>query len=124
MPDPITKITLKDGTVRYRFVTDGPRRPNGTRRQIRKTFDTKKAARAELARIRHQSKTGEYVPADKLTVSDWLDRWLKSATVDVEKNTVRSYSYALQAAKDHFGDLPLQQLTEEDVDDLVAWMTS
>ncbi|MFF7701407.1 site-specific integrase [Streptomyces lydicus] len=122
MADPIRKVILKDGTVRYRFVTDGPRRPNGSRRQITKTFDTKKQARSELSRIRHQSKTGEYVSPDKITVSEWLDKWLKTATVDVERNTVRSYTYALQSAKDYFGDLPLQRLTEEDVDDLVSWM--
>ncbi|MFF7408627.1 site-specific integrase [Streptomyces lydicus] len=112
MADPIRKVILKDGTVRYRFVTDGPRRPNGSRRQITKTFDS----------IRHQSKTGEYVSPDKITVSEWLDKWLKTATVDVERNTVRSYTYALQSAKGYFGDLPLQRLTEEDVDDLVSWM--
>jgi len=122
--DPIKKITLADGAVRYRFVTDGPRRPDGKRRQVTRTFDTKRQARDELARIRHQSKTGEYVSPEKITVSEWLDRWLKSATVDVEKNTVRSYTYALQAAKDCFGDLPLQRLTEEDIDELVSWMVT
>ncbi|WP_405789483.1 Arm DNA-binding domain-containing protein [Streptomyces sp. NBC_01367] len=68
MSDPITKITLKNGTTRYRFVTDGPRQPNGKRRQIRKTYDTKKEARDELARIRHQSATGTFVVPNKLTL--------------------------------------------------------
>ncbi|WP_055525844.1 tyrosine-type recombinase/integrase [Streptomyces graminilatus] len=122
MADPIKKVVLRDGTVRYRFVTDGPRKADGKRRQITKTFDTKKEARDEWARIRHQSKTGEYVASDKMTVSEWVDIWLKGATVDVEKNTIRSYTYALAPLKDLYGHLRLQQLTEEHMDELVAWM--
>ncbi|WP_327727115.1 tyrosine-type recombinase/integrase [Streptomyces sp. NBC_00487] len=122
MSDPIKKITLTDGTVRYRFVTDGSRRPDGKRRQVRKTFNTKKEARDELARIRHQSRTGEYVSPEKITVGQWVDTWLKGATVDVEKNTLRSYTYALAPVKDLYGDMRLQRLTEEDMDELVSWM--
>jgi hypothetical protein len=92
MSDPIKRIVLRDGTVGYRFVTDGPRRLDGKRRQLTKTFDTKTQARAELARIRHESRIGTYVTPEKITVAAWLDTWLKSATVDVEKNTVRSYT--------------------------------
>jgi integrase len=122
MGDPIKKVVLQDGTVRYRFMTDGPRRSDGKRRQVTRTFDTKREARDEWARIRHQSRTGEYVAPDKISVAEWIDTWLKGATVDVEKNTVRSYTYAVAPVKDLFGDLRLQQLTEEHMDDLVAWM--
>ncbi|MEU9570904.1 tyrosine-type recombinase/integrase [Streptomyces massasporeus] len=122
MADPIKKVVLRDGTVRYRFVTDGPRRADGKRRQITKTFDTKREARDELARIRHQSRTGEYVTSDKISVAEWIDTWLKGATVDVEKNTIRSYTYAVAPLKDLYGDLRLQQLTEEHMDELVLWM--
>ncbi|MEE4595767.1 tyrosine-type recombinase/integrase [Streptomyces sp. DSM 41524] len=122
MSDLIKKVVLANGRVRYRFVTDGPRRVNGRRQQITRTFDTKKEARDELARIRHQTKTGEFVSPEKITVAEWLDTWLKVATVDVEKNTVRSYTYAIQPVKDLFGEKPLQKLTEEDIDEVVAWM--
>ncbi|WP_329097290.1 hypothetical protein [Streptomyces sp. NBC_01439] len=37
MSKPISKTSLKGGTTRYRFVTDGPRRPDGRRRQMRRT---------------------------------------------------------------------------------------
>lgn len=122
MSDPITKLTLKDGTIRYRFVTDGPRRPDGKRRQIRKTFDTKKEARAELARIRHQSTTGTYIVPSKLTIDELLDLWLKSAIRGVEEATASNYDTAIRPARLFLGEKRLQLLTEEDVEAFVDWM--
>ncbi|MEU0214319.1 tyrosine-type recombinase/integrase [Streptomyces sp. NPDC006265] len=124
MSDPIKKITLVDGTVRYRFVTDGPRRPDGNRRQITKTFDTKREARDELARIRHQSKTGEYVAPTKLTVNELLDIWLRTATRDVEESTASNYDNALRPIRAFLGTRRVQQLSEEDVEAFVDWMVT
>ncbi|WP_327667609.1 tyrosine-type recombinase/integrase [Streptomyces sp. NBC_00485] len=122
MGDPIKKITLADGTVRYRFVTDGPRQANGKRRQIKKTFDTKKEARAELARIRHQSTTGTFVVPTKVTVDELLDLWLRSAIRGVEEATASNYDNAIRPARLFLGDKRLQLLTEEDVEAFVDWM--
>ncbi|TVT48108.1 tyrosine-type recombinase/integrase [Amycolatopsis rhizosphaerae] len=118
-----SKITLKDGTVRYRFVIDISRDPKSDkRRQLTKTYDTKKEARAEYAKIKHQTDEGTFVAPDKLTVSDWLDTWLKSATIDVEKATAANYADALLPVRERLGDRRLQQLDEEDIDSLVSWM--
>jgi hypothetical protein len=48
--EPIRKIILKDGTVRYRLVVDIGTDEYGKRKQITRTFDKLKEARAELAR--------------------------------------------------------------------------
>lgn len=121
--DPIKRLELADGTVRYRFVIDIGRDPKtGKRRQITKTFDTKREAKSEYARIKHQTGEGSYVAPARVTVSDWLDTWLKSATVDVEEATRRNYADALRPVRVCLGDRRLQHLTEEDVDELVAWM--
>jgi integrase len=121
--DPIKKIELAGGKVRYRFVIDIGRDPKtGRRRQLTKTYDTKKEARAEYARIKHQTGEGTFVAPDKITVSDWLDTWLKSATIDVEKATAHNYEDALRPVRERLGDRKLQQLSEEDIDDLVEWM--
>jgi hypothetical protein len=121
--DPIKKITLKDGETRYRFVVDIGRDPETNRRlQLTKTYDTKKEARSEYARIKHQSEQGTFVAPDKITVSEWLDTWLKSATIDVEKATASNYADALLPVRERLGGRRLQALTEEDIDDLVSWM--
>ncbi len=123
MGDPIKKVTLKDGETRYRFVVDIGRDPETNRRlQLTKTYDTKKEARSEYARIKHQSEQGTFVAPDKITVSEWLDTWLKSATIDVEKATASNYADALLPVRERLGSRRLQALTEEDIDDLVSWM--
>jgi integrase len=121
--DPIKKIELKDGTTRYRFVIDiGRDLVSGRRKQLTKTYGTRKEARAEYAKIKHQTDEGTFVGPVKITLSEWLDTWLKSATIDVEKATASNYADALLPVRKRLGDKRLQQLTEEDIDDLVDWM--
>lgn len=122
MADPIKKVTLKDGTTRYRFVVDIGRDANGKRKQLTVTKNTKKEAVAEHARIQHQKATGTYVAPTKLTVNELLDMWLKTATRDVEEGTKSNYDNAIRPARTHLGHKVLQQLTEEDVEGLVDWM--
>lgn len=138
MADPIKKITLADGTTRYRFVIDigaEPRRDPATgevlmkdgkpvmkRRQLTVTKDTKKEAAAEHARIKHQVDTGEHVMPSKMTVADLVAMWLKDAIRDVERSTARSYEDAMRYVVTHLGEKQLQRLTKEDVASLVDWM--
>ncbi|MGA5823444.1 tyrosine-type recombinase/integrase [Kitasatospora sp. NPDC094028] len=124
MADPIYKVVLKDGTVRYRFVIDAPPDATGRRRQIRRTFDTKKEARDEYARIRHQRATGSYVAPSTMTVDELLDIWLANATRDVEEATATNYDNAIRPVRLFLGQKRLQQLTEEDVEALVDWMAT
>ncbi|GHE05962.1 tyrosine-type recombinase/integrase [Streptomyces alanosinicus] len=116
------KLTLKSGSIRYRFVVDGPRKPDGSRFQIRRTFRTKKEALDELARIRHQTATGSYVLPSKLTVDELLDIWLKSANRGVEQATASNYDSVIRPVRLFLGDKRLQQLTEEDIEAFVDWM--
>ena len=60
--DPIKKITLASGKVRYRFVVDVGRNPEtGERQQVTRTFDTKTEAKNERARILHERAAGTLV---------------------------------------------------------------
>ncbi|HUZ55977.1 MAG TPA: hypothetical protein VMU94_26055, partial [Streptosporangiaceae bacterium] len=61
MKEPIRKITLADGSVRYRLVVDIGHDEAGRRKQLTRTYDRLKDARAELSRIRHQTTDGTYV---------------------------------------------------------------
>ncbi|MGW2954837.1 tyrosine-type recombinase/integrase [Streptomyces eurythermus] len=122
MSGTVAKVTLKSGSVRYRFVVDGPRKPDGSRRQIRRTFQTRKEALNELARIRHQTATGSFVVPSKLTVDGLLDIWLNSATRGVEKGTASNYDSVTRSVRLFLGDRQVQQLTEEDVEAFVDWL--
>ncbi|MEU7957095.1 tyrosine-type recombinase/integrase [Micromonospora humida] len=120
--DPIKKITLKNGKTRYRFVIDVGRKANGRRDQRTYTFDTKKEARAEYARIKHETDRGTYVRPGNVTVNQFLDEWLKSATRDVEKATAANYRDALLPVRARLGDSAIQEVTEEDIEALIDWM--
>jgi hypothetical protein len=123
MGDPIKKITLKSGKTRYRFVVDiGDDPMTGKRRQKTFTFDKKREADAELDRIRHKTREGTFVVPGKVTLNEWLDEWLRAATIDVEVATAANYRDALRPARLRLGSRALQKLTEHDVDELVNWM--
>jgi len=123
MADPIKRIELADGTVRYRFVVDIGRDPvTGKRRQKTHTFDRKREAQAEYARIKHETAKGIYVAPASTTVDALLDDYLAQACRDVEAGTASNYRHALLPVRERLGERRAQSLREEDVDALVDWM--
>lgn len=123
MADPIKKVALQGGKVRYRFVVDiGTDPTTGKRRQLTVTKDTKKEALAEYARIQHQKATGTFVAPSKTTVGDLIEIWLATATRGVEVATRRSYEDAMRYVRTHLGEKQLQRLTEDDIESLIDWM--
>jgi integrase len=123
MSDPIKEVELKDGTVRYRFVVDvGTDPQTGKRKQLTRTFNKRKEAVAEYERIRTQCREDAFIVPSKVTVAEWVETWLKSATIDVEEHTRRSYRDCMRPVREHLGHRPLQRLSEEDVDGLVEYM--
>ena len=122
MKEPIKKIRLKDGTVRYRLVVDIGRDENGRRKQLTRTFDTRRDAREELSRVRHETNSGTYVRSSKETVNACLDGYLKGATRDLRASTKRNYEDALWPVRERLGTRPLQSITKSDVEDLVDWI--
>ncbi|WP_420919016.1 site-specific integrase [Streptomyces bohaiensis] len=122
LKDPIRKVLHKDGRTRYRLVVDVGTNEAGKRKQLTRTFDTKKQAVTELSRIRHQVQQSTFVAPTKLTVDEWLDTWLTSATREVEAATAANYEDALRPVRTHLGDKALQALTEQDIEGLVDWM--
>ncbi|MPY81494.1 MAG: hypothetical protein GEV04_24565, partial [Actinophytocola sp.] len=122
MREPIRKITLKDGTVRYRLVVDIGEDENGKRRQLTRTFDKKKDARDELARIRHEMGTGVYVKPTEQTVDEYLDEFMRGATRNQRKSTKVLYGGAFRCPRELFGDRAIQSITKKDIEALVEYM--
>jgi len=120
MNEPIRKIALKDGTVRYRLVVDIGRE-DGRCRQLTRTFDRRREARAELSRIRHETSKGTYVAPSNETLNQHPDSYLTGATRGRRASTKRNYADALRPARDRFGESLLQRITKADVEGLVEW---
>jgi hypothetical protein len=113
MKEPINKITLKDGSVRYRLVVDIGRDERGKRKQLTRTFDTRREAREELSRIRHETNLGTYVKSSKEAVNSYLDGYLQGATRGLRASTKRNYEDALRPVRERLGTRPLQSITNE-----------
>lgn len=123
MSDLIKKVTLKDGTVRYRFVVDIGRDPDtGRRQQKTHTFHTRREARAAYDKIRHQMNEGSYIRPTKITVSAYLNGWLEGATRDLRDSSRRSYQDALRPVHERLGPMPIQKVSKANVEQLVTWM--
>jgi integrase len=120
--EPIRKITLQDGTVRYRLVVDVPRDADGKRRQVTHTYATKKEAQNALANIRVESGTGRYVRPGKTTLGEYLDGWLAATSRGLEPGTVRSYQDALRVPRELLGHRSLQSLDATDISGVVEHM--
>ena len=123
VPDPIKRLPPNaKGQVRYRFVVDGGADPTtGKRKQIKRTFDTLKEAKAEYARITSKRHEGTFVPPNKITVDEWLDQWLAMKAEDLESTTVYNYSVTLDRVRVKLGPIRLQELTEDHVDGWMRW---
>jgi integrase len=123
MADPIKTVTLADGTKRYRFVVDVGRDPvTGKRKQKTHTFDRKKEAEREFARIKHERNTGAYVSPSKITLNQYLDEYVAGATRGRRESTKRNYRDAFRCVRERLGDRPLQSITKGDVEGVVDYM--
>ncbi|MER6566621.1 Arm DNA-binding domain-containing protein [Streptomyces sp. NPDC001093] len=94
LSDPIKKLPPNSkGKVRYRFVVDvGVDPETGKRKQLRRTFDSLKEAKAEYANITNRRNEGSFVPPNEITVNEWLDRWLAMKADDLEETTIYNYT--------------------------------
>ncbi len=117
------KIVRQDGSVVYRIVYDAGRdQETGKRKQITRTFDRKKDADAELARVTHQRATGAYVAPSKLTLDRMLDEFLASATFEREEATRSNYAHALRVPRERLGGRVVQSITRQDIEALRDFM--
>lgn len=121
MREPIRKLTLADGTTRYRVVVDVGRKPDGKRAQRTATFGRRKDAVAWLAETRQTVNTGSYVAPARITLGEHLDGWL-SGRRGLRPATVRNYSDALRPVWELLGWMPLQQVTRADIERVVTAM--
>ncbi len=82
---------------------------------------TKRDAQAFLSKLVTEIEGGTYVEPTKLTVREWLEKWLESyARPNVEPTTFETYSYATKHILHAFGNCPLQRLTPVHVQELYA----
>jgi hypothetical protein len=116
--DPIRKIITKSGEVRYRFIIDVGKRPDGKRDQRCFTFPTLREARAERSKIMADRSRGTLVKRTSVTFDDVCQQWLDSKH-DVREVSKIGYGYALKAARAQLGRTRVQDITRSDIESVI-----
>ena len=119
--EPIRKITLSDGSVRYRVVVNAGRKPDGSRAQRTSTHRTRREAREWLAAVRSDMNRGTYVAPQRTTLNEHLDTWLEGKR-DIRPATRRSYVDGMKPVRQMLGHKLLQDVSKADVEALVSSM--
>jgi integrase len=99
----------QDGTWEARLTNDGKR--------ISKYFKTRKEAAAWLAEAVNHQNNGCFVPPEKKTVGEWLNKWFSTYSVPgIEDTTAENYAMNIRVhIIPGLGAIPLQKLTMTDV---------
>ena len=112
------RIYKRGSTWSYRI--DGPIDPaTGKRRQISKGgFRTKRDAENALSVVKYELDTGQHVRRSRLTVGEYFEGWLPSQANRLAPSTMKAYRTAIGRLDRHIGQMPLQALTPEVVEQL------
>lgn len=115
----IKRIELKNGSVRWRFVVDMGKRPDGRRDQRTITCLTQKEARAAAAKIVSDRARGTLVRPTNVTVATACDAWLAGRR-NLRPNTHRTYADALALVTSRVGHIRLSELTKRHLDEMTT----
>lgn len=89
-----------------------------TGKLIRKSVygKTQKEVRLALSKIVSEMDSGTYAEPSKMKVSQWLDEWLASYTMNIKPATRSAYEEHIRVhIKPSLGDIPLKQLSTRDI---------
>lgn len=122
MADPVKKILLRSGVVRWRTMVDVGKDADGKRKQLTITRDTRAEVVAERARIINQRRTGQLIVPSKMTVDQLLDAYMVSKEDDLEETTIDGYENRLTHIRARLGSMQVQELTDTHVEEFVTWL--
>src|SRR5258708_23690 len=102
----------------------------GSRRFTKTVHGTQTEARKELRALIRAGDTGEHVDPNKLTVGQWIDKWIAAGAPGrkkkkVSQRTVERYEQLLLThVKPTLGSRPLQKLKAAEIDKLYTAMAT
>jgi integrase len=84
---------------------------------------TRKEAERLLADLVKRQHDGDYRPPEKITLGEYLERWLPTQRQPLAASSYSSYERNIRLhVLPHIGSIPIQRLTPEDLDDLYAML--
>jgi integrase len=125
LPPQIRKIEALDrktgkSVVRYQLRVDGGVNPEtGQRQQVKRRFDTEKAARGALAEIGNEATQGTFVARAALTVEQMCADYV-TGRHNLRQTSSVKLEYDLGPLRERYGDMSVQRLTKAHLDTLVS----
>ncbi len=129
LPPQIKKVEITDRktgkrAVRYQVTVDAGINPvTGNRQQIRRRYASEQEARKALRDTQSSAAAGTFVSRSTLTVEQACANWL-AGKHGIKPTTQAAYENALAPLRARHGDLPVQALTKENLDQLVTDLTN
>jgi integrase len=113
MPKPITKrVSERTGVATWQVRVRVGTTPGGRREFITRTYKKLGEARNFLTKTRQDRNEGKVVRESKLTLNQFLDRWLESVKQSVRPQTAESYAFVLDRyVRPGLGGRRLEQVT-------------
>jgi integrase len=110
----IKKTTNRAGETVWTVRVDAGQKPDGKRRQVSRSFPTKREAESWAADVRGKLDRGTFIAPAKLTYGEFLASWLPGRRGDLRPSTYESYERMLRVhVVPTLGLVPLQQLGPE-----------
>lgn len=107
---------------KYQIIIELPRdNTTGKRKRKYKTINgTKKRAEYEMRKMMDEIECNKYVDKSNITVSEWMNKWIKLYLTDKSPTTIAGYKKQIKSyIIPQFGNLQLQSLTTIDVQEWV-----
>jgi integrase len=118
-------VFYDEAKQRWVGVIDLPPGPGGKRRRRKVLAETKWEAQERLRKLQHQADAGQLPDADRLTVEQYLRRWLEATKGKVATHTYIPYERDCNRyLVPHLGRLQLAKLTALHVEKLYADLTA
>lgn len=95
----------------WRAVIDLPHAEGGGRRQRTATFPTRREADAWLARVAAEAGQGLVADPGRLTVGEYLSRWLETSAPSLKATTVAAYRLDVDRWTRSIGHLPVGKIS-------------
>jgi len=122
MPEKRKRNKMKDGILRrgkgWVFVTRVPdsTKPGGTKQIWSQVYDSRDEAKTARDKLRVSLANNDYVAVDKVTLGDFLIRWLQNHRADIKPTTAEGYAGSIRLYLiPELGHVPLQKLRPSDI---------
>lgn len=116
--EPIRRIESR-GRVRYRVIVDAGL-VDGKRKQVSGTFETRREAKAWLARTKADVEAGRFIGRSRDTLADQVEAWLLAKQGAVRPATLYDYRSGIRPYLEALGTWQVQRITRADIEAVVA----